>query len=516
MNEEFEDLAARHFAGQLSGEEKARLAQALDADPEARRFFVRLTEEQTELIGCFAAMRVEAAPTASRTVRKIVRMPQQRSWWPLAIAASVMIAAGIALWPGLFPTREKQVAVNGNPGVARIVAIESADGANARKIGDILPRGVVEISAGKLELLYHSGTRLVLQGRCRVDLSAERACRLLSGRVTVSVPKFDSGFAIDAPGIHVVDIGTEFGLVSAGEGSDLHILLGTVLATADGATRGEYLTERSAVRAAGGAAATLAPIPFAPDAFARPSVPPKPDAPAFVHYSFDEAGGPAVSDHGSGFPDGPFAGTIEGGGTSTLRVPGRFGRALALDGLGMTLTSHCPGIGGDRPRTVAMWVRLPASARNLAAPQCLATWGTPGRDGAQWLVGIARIGRDVVLGTEFTGGRMRGTTSLNDGQWHHVVSVYFGGNAGSPADRIHHYIDGRLDATRHGGEDTINTVIYSTDSAPLTLGRHPYHTESTTQALIDEFYLFDRALTPAEIQSLYRDNQLHEPPARGR
>lgn len=510
MNEQFDDLVFRHLAGQLAVEEKATLAQWLDGDVEARRLFVQLTGEQMELVECFGAMRGAVAKPASRPAGKVVQMPPHRSWWPLALAASVMLGIGVAIWPGAFTKPPQPVADISNQGVARVVLV-SPTNANW-KAGDILPRGIVEIGAGKLELLYHSGTRLVLQGNCRVDLSAERACRLLSGRVTVSVPKFDSGFAIDAPGIHVVDIGTEFGLVSDGGASDLHILQGTVIATVDGATRGEYLTERSAVRVVGADATTLAAIPFTPEAFARPSVPPKPDAPGFVHYSFDEADGAIVSDHGSGLPGGPFAGTIEGGGTSTLRVPGRIGQALALDGRGMTLTSHCPGIGGDRPRTVAMWVNLPSAAGNLESTQALAAWGAPGVDGAHWLVGITRIREKVFLRTEFTGGRMGGMTPLNDGQWHHVVSVYFGGNAGSPADRIHHYIDGRLERTVHGGEDAINTVIDSKRSVPLTLGHHPYFTASTTQALMDEFYLVDRALTPAEIQSLYRDNRLDAPP----
>ncbi|CAN5916479.1 hypothetical protein BH11VER1_BH11VER1_21850 [soil metagenome] len=510
MNEEFEDLVFRHLAGQLSVEEKATLAQWLDGDVEARRLFVQLTAEQMDLIECIGAMRGAVAKPTSHPAGKVVQMPPQRSWWPLALAASVMLGIGFAIFSGTFTKPRQSVADISNQGVARVVLVSPTD--STWKTGDILPRGIVEIGAGKLELLYHSGTRLVLQGSCRVDLSAERACRLLSGRVTVSVPKFDSGFAIDAPGIHVVDIGTEFGLVTDGDASDLHILLGSVLATASGATRGEYLTERSAVRVVGADATTLATIPFAPDAFARPSVPPKSDAPGFVHFSFDEENGAIVSDHGSGLPGGPFAGTIEGGGTSTLRVPGRIGQALALDGRGMTLTSHYPGIGGDRPRTVAMWVRLPTAAGNLESTQALAAWGSPGVGGAHWLVGIMRNRESVFLRTEFSGGRMGGMTPLNDGQWHHVVSVYFGGNAGSPADRIHQYIDGRLERTIHGGEDTINTVIDSEKSLPLTLGRHPYHKESTTQALMDEFYLVDRALTPAEIQSLYRDNRLDESP----
>ncbi|NJN05328.1 MAG: hypothetical protein HC814_01495, partial [Rhodobacteraceae bacterium] len=89
-----------------------------------------------------------------------------------------------------------------------MTAVSSPDGKSPWKPGDILPGGEVSIAAGKLELQFHSGTRLVLQGSCRMELGPERSSRLLSGRVTASVPPFDSGFAVEAPGVRVVDIGT--------------------------------------------------------------------------------------------------------------------------------------------------------------------------------------------------------------------------------------------------------------------------------------------------------------------
>ncbi|NJN05329.1 MAG: hypothetical protein HC814_01500 [Rhodobacteraceae bacterium] len=69
MSEQFDDLVFRHLAGQISAEEKAALAQQLDGDPEARRQFVRLIEEQADLAECFAATRAEDAEPARPTLR---------------------------------------------------------------------------------------------------------------------------------------------------------------------------------------------------------------------------------------------------------------------------------------------------------------------------------------------------------------------------------------------------------------------------------------------------------------
>lgn len=504
MNEELESLAARHLAGQLSAEEKAALAQSLDASAEARRHFVQLVTEQTELAECFRTQ-------PARSAGKVIVMPRQRAWWPLALAASLAVAAGMAWWSGIFASREPTPTAGVNRGIARVAALSAPDGSGAWKVGDVLPSGVVATESGTLELLFHSGTRLVLQGNCRVELAEERACRLLRGRVTASVPEFDSGFTVHAPGIQVVDVGTEFGVESDGSVSELHVLQGSVLATPGSSGRSEYLSERAAVRVLA-ASAKFEPVPFAPDRFARPSVPPKPDAAGFIHYSFDEPGGLDVLDLGSGLPGGPFPGKIADGGSSTLRVPGRIGSALALNGHGMLVTSDFRGIGGDKARTVAMWVRIPPAEAGTEATQSLAAWGAPGAPGGHWLVGLFQREKGGRMSTEFTGGRIEGETAIGDGQWHHLASVFFGGNAGGPSERIQHYIDGRLDAIalkpRESAGTVIDTRIDGSTSLPLTLGRHPYHRGSTTQALIDEFYLFDRALTPGEIQSLYRDNRL--------
>ncbi len=190
-------------------------------------------------------------------------------------------------------------------------------------------------------------------------------------------------------------------------------------------------------------------------------------------------------------------------------MQGRFGNALALDGQGMIVNSVFKGISGDAPRSVAMWVKLPPTGIPANSSRSLAVWGLPGRPGAQWLVGLYRTPSRESICTELARSRVQGSTPVGDGRWHHIVSVYYGGGE-NPASRIEHYVNGQLtvsDYQEWSDKPTrINTVTDSPTSLPLTLGLHPAHRESTTQVLIDEFYVFDHALSPSEIQSLYLSN----------
>jgi ferric-dicitrate binding protein FerR (iron transport regulator) len=508
MNEQFEDLVFRHFTGTLSIDGQTTLAKWLESDAAARRLFVERSEEQTELVECFASIKATAplklATPPTKFGRPVVHFKQQRSWWPATMAACLLIGLGCAFWFGVFPSRET-VGVD----VAEVVDSRSS----TWKTGDVVRSGFVEISGGQMELLLNSGSRLVLQGECRVELGDEGACRLLNGRVTASVPKADSGFTIEAPGMRVVDVGTEFGVESDGTATELHVLLGAVMATPGGTPQSRYLDERSAVKVGASDSTSLTPISYDPDRFIRPSVRPGPKEPAMVHYSFDEVEGRTAIDQGSGFPGGPYNGTIKGGSDGKLLRSGRFGNALELDGKGMVLKSSCPGLGSDRPRTVAMWVKLPNGSNDSGITRGLAAWGDPNVGGGLWLVGLARGGDQLFLRTEFSGGRVLGKTILNDGEWHHVASVYSGDQSGGPDQQIHHYIDGRLEVTSLDGAGEIHTILSSPESNLLSMGDHPYHADSTTHALLDEFYLIDRALSPAEIQSLFQKNHLAPMPS---
>lgn len=100
-----------------------------------------------------------------------------------------------------------------------------------------------------------------------------------------------------------------------------------------------------------------------------------------------------------------------------------------------------------------------------------------------------------------------GTTSVNDGNWHHVISVLDGTN-------IKVYVDGVLEGTANG-VGNMKANIYT----PINIGRRSYSSsELAFQGNIDETSIFNTALTQSEVTSIYNGgvpnnlNDLSNPP----
>jgi uncharacterized delta-60 repeat protein len=80
---------------------------------------------------------------------------------------------------------------------------------------------------------------------------------------------------------------------------------------------------------------------------------------------------------------------------------------------------------------------------------------------------------------------------MSTGQWHHVVGTYDG-------TTVKVYIDGVERGSAAGGGDLVASCY------PLNIGRSPYYTDRLFDGVIDEVAIFDRALTPSEVQSIYQ------------
>jgi hypothetical protein len=92
---------------------------------------------------------------------------------------------------------------------------------------------------------------------------------------------------------------------------------------------------------------------------------------------------------------------------------------------------------------------------------------------------------------------VRGATHLNDGQWHHVAMTYDGSSA---AAGVKLYVDGAAEASvvqqdNLGSNTILNTVPFTIGSRES--GGVPFNGD------IDEVEVFNRVLSPAEIQAIF-------------
>ncbi|NOX99855.1 MAG: LamG domain-containing protein, partial [Verrucomicrobia bacterium] len=104
-------------------------------------------------------------------------------------------------------------------------------------------------------------------------------------------------------------------------------------------------------------------------------------------------------------------------------------------------------------------------------------------------------------------------TDLRDGRWHHVAVVFVGAGQGevnaehatltSTADVATHvrlYIDGKLEPLS-GGKSA--PVVSLTSSSSKEVSTFSMGGSGTFEGWLDEFYLFENAVSPATILEIY-------------
>ena len=216
------------------------------------------------------------------------------------------------------------------------------------------------------------------------------------------------------------------------------------------------------------------------------------------HWKFDEGAGEVYADSS---PNGNDATPRGGGQRWSTDVPptGIVNTAsLNFDGVGTYVNTPYAGIGGNAPRTVAFWLK-----GTSAASHGIVAWGNSTTNGTKWHVRLndnANNGPVGAVRTETQGDFTIATTPLNDGNWHHVASVYPDG--GGELGTVLHYVDGVLEAAG-GNNGSVQAVNTSTSNDPVTIGRR---TQGAAQnyfnGLLDDVRIYDRALSGQEIADL--------------
>lgn len=188
-------------------------------------------------------------------------------------------------------------------------------------------------------------------------------------------------------------------------------------------------------------------------------------------------------------------------GATQSSSPGIFGRAFV--GAGSNEDNVRKGGRNGGTTTQTFWIKTTQASgfimqyQNTAASSGWALYFVDGK---------------LRYGSSTTGTRANSTTSINDGNWHHVALVI---GQISNDDRLKIYVDGVQEFTGN-----VSTVT-STTLAMWVVGRTNFmSTAGATAAvapafngLLDEVAFFDRNLTPAEIQQQYAARpQVYTPP----
>ena len=239
---ELKQLIDACLEGDLSEADFLRLEAELSVDPAARR-------EYYDRVGLSLLLEAEAAeqPVPSRNSEQSDLSDTVAGRWRRAFTTLAMVCAALLLVIGWqWRARSNEVPQ------AQSIAGSSADAGDdveqqssgfaivsgqseavwARQqplaAGSLAPTGELHLLSGVAQFELFSGVTLVVEGDARFSILSPMEVAVASGKVRARVPEPAHGFRVLMDAGDVVDLGTEFAINVAEDGSEVHVLDGEI------------------------------------------------------------------------------------------------------------------------------------------------------------------------------------------------------------------------------------------------------------------------------------------------
>jgi len=208
-----------------------------------------------------------------------------------------------------------------------------------------------------------------------------------------------------------------------------------------------------------------------------------------AHWPLNEGSGDSFEDKVAGndgfLPDGVSIEWADGPPVQDFSV--------SFSGDNSFIETPFPGIGGNNPRTIALWVK----SGPVSSPTAMVAWGANSR-GAKWHFRIDNANGNT-LRTEASAGNNWATTDIGNDEWRHVASVLPDGATGN--SEVLHYLDGVLDPRTGGANVEINTDI-SENAFAVHIGWAAAHANRWFIGQIADVRIYDEALDEADLAAI--------------
>ena len=496
--------------GHLSPSERDRLNTLLRTGDEARQYYVHHAALSASLFSYAAELQSESP--VPMPVRK-VHIPRPM-WW--GAAAAVVLLSGLVWLQQKDPvTPESPVADTS------IVALMSGT-KDCEWSGPAMPAGAplkagqrLQLTKGVAEITFDSGAQVTLDAPASLTVSSAWDASLESGTLRACVPMEAAGFRVTNPSVEVVDQGAEFSMIADASSTEVLVLNGAVEAAPRRNAQPVMLRARESRRFA---SEGTSDVRDRERKFARFANILKLDRSiatgGYTHWSFDASEGALITAEVKGRKKtGVHTRMVadEKAEAAATLTDGRWGKGLGFDGR-LFAKASVPGLAtAGEARTIAFWARVPDTASLTGGSASMLAWGAKNRRREAPHISIGWNKRPAqapvgALRTDLGQGIALGSTSLRDGRWHHIAVVL----VPSPDGRLQarQYLDGRLEgSTSRPPSNRAQADAETADT--LWLGRGPGDRpkEAMFTGALDELFIIDRPLSPAEIVRLMRDNQ---------
>lgn len=505
------------YEDELRSEERfqAAVATRLEAATDERRFIDRVVSSARSEVPR------EVSAAAPPTLRGL-------SGW-MAAAVAVIVLLGVWLngpdssTPAGRPTDPVVTADEpSDRGVAVLTRASGLVGDNIAVLvpGATIPPGELTWQAGLIQLEFYGGATVIAEGPASLEILDDARVICRSGRLRAHVPEPARGFVVLAPTVELVDLGTEFGIDVATNGStEVHVFDGKVelyeaRSNRDRQTRRELNAGDAVALNPQGHAQAIAPrsedfvtssrLNRLTDARRRAQLDDwkrfrdslQHDDRIVAFFPFDHVVGDDRTLTGFAAGGQTLEGAIVGCEWAEGRWPDK--AALQFKRPGDRVRVSIPG--QFESLTYSTWLRLDGLDRRFNSLMLTDGFAT---NAPHWQ--IRQDGR-MILGVRHKGGAHDyNTDPIFDlsrlGQWVHLATVF-----DAPRSQVRHYVNGHL-ATQE--------PIQKVATGQLTIGSAtignwsqagPKHESTKIRNLngrIDELIVFGEALSAEEIRHIY-------------
>jgi hypothetical protein len=284
VDDELWSLTEAMVDGAATAADRDRLQTRLRAESHARLFYVTYLDLHAQL-----QWQTRGASAPAGSARRPAARPRRILAWPLRVALAASLLVGFGLLAAVLLSRHSSDEgvtpdLPDAPAGSVAVLIDNSNTVWEKDMtlptgsGSALSPGRLKLKSGVVEIAFHGGGEVRLEGPADLDVKASDQAYLHRGKLTAKVPQGAPAFRVGMPGVVVTDLIGECGLLSDEAGrSEVHVFAGQV--GADPTDRqgerlpGVRLAEKAGARL-DAAQQTLTPVPLDEQAFAhlRPEV----------------------------------------------------------------------------------------------------------------------------------------------------------------------------------------------------------------------------------------------------
>ena len=232
---EFRELVNAAIRGDIGDEDHRRLQAILKRDARARALF-------REIMDLEAALRTWAAEGGQTGKDSTGPGPKNEAAGtharfplrPMVLTAATMVLFVSLLWVFLRGGGGGEVNTPKVPPLAGLGRMVEQPGTEwlsspAKLEGGRFTTGVLDLAKGVAELRFATGTRMVLEGPCRLDVETGDKADLDVGQVVVHIVAPADRFTLRTQEAILLNQGTEYAVAVAAETTEIHVFEGAVL-----------------------------------------------------------------------------------------------------------------------------------------------------------------------------------------------------------------------------------------------------------------------------------------------